>query len=73
MCQYPHACGRYDEADARYNMALVAARNAGDKGLEGGILLNLGSSLMIATSSTSLSASAGRRSVPFRWLATAVR
>ena len=28
--------GRYDEADARYNMALVAARNAGDKGLEGG-------------------------------------
>ena len=27
--------GRYDEADARYDLALAAARQAGDKGLEG--------------------------------------
>ena len=27
--------GRYDEADARYGLALAAARQAGDKGLEG--------------------------------------
>jgi tetratricopeptide (TPR) repeat protein len=35
--------GRYDEANVRYKLALVAARDAGDRGLEGGILQNLGS------------------------------
>lgn len=29
------AAGRYDEADTRYDLALAAARQAGDKGLEG--------------------------------------
>ncbi|HEX3529486.1 MAG TPA: tetratricopeptide repeat protein [Thermoanaerobaculia bacterium] len=34
--------GRYDEADARYHLSLATARQAGDKGLEGGILQNQG-------------------------------
>jgi tetratricopeptide (TPR) repeat protein len=37
------ASGRYDEADARYDMALAAARQAGDKDLEGSLLQNQGS------------------------------
>ena len=36
------AAGRYDEADARYDLALAAARQAGDKGLEGTILQHQG-------------------------------
>jgi hypothetical protein len=32
------ASGRYDHADARYDLALAAARQAGDKGLEGSLL-----------------------------------
>lgn len=36
------AAGRYDEADARYNLALAAARQAGDKGLEGTTLQHQG-------------------------------
>jgi len=34
--------GRYDEADARYDRALAAARHAGDKNLEGSLLQNQG-------------------------------
>ena len=34
--------GRHDEADARYELALAAARQAGDKGLEGALLQNQG-------------------------------
>ncbi|HEV8581626.1 MAG TPA: TIR domain-containing protein [Thermoanaerobaculia bacterium] len=37
------AAGRYEEADDRYDLALAAAREAGDKGLEGGILQQQGS------------------------------
>ena len=36
------AAGRYDEADARYDLALAAARQAGDKGLEGTALQHQG-------------------------------
>jgi len=36
------ASGRYDEADARYDLALAAARQAGDKELEGTILQHQG-------------------------------
>ena len=36
------AMGRYDEADARYNLALAAAREAGDEGLEGTTLQHQG-------------------------------
>ncbi len=36
------AAGRYDEADARYDLALAAARQAGDKELEGTILQHQG-------------------------------
>jgi tetratricopeptide (TPR) repeat protein len=35
--------GRYDEADARYDLALAAARQAGDKDVEGSILQHQGS------------------------------
>jgi tetratricopeptide (TPR) repeat protein len=35
--------GRYDEADARYELALTAARRAGDKALEGIVLQHQGS------------------------------
>jgi tetratricopeptide (TPR) repeat protein len=35
--------GRYDEADARYDLALAAARQVGDKELEGAILQHQGS------------------------------
>jgi tetratricopeptide (TPR) repeat protein len=34
--------GMYDDADARFDVALVAVRQAGDKGMEGAILLNQG-------------------------------
>jgi tetratricopeptide (TPR) repeat protein len=37
------AAGRYAEADARYDLALAAARKAGDKGLEGTTLQHQGS------------------------------
>ena len=37
------AAGRYDEADARYDLALAAARQAGDKELEGTVLQHQGS------------------------------
>jgi tetratricopeptide (TPR) repeat protein len=37
------AAGRYDEADARYDLALAAARQAGDKEVEGLILQHQGS------------------------------
>ena len=37
------AAGRFDEADARYELALTAARQAGDKGLEGVFLQHQGS------------------------------
>lgn len=37
------AAGRYDEADARYDLALATARQAGDKGLEAMALLYQGS------------------------------
>lgn len=36
------AAGRYDEADARYDLALAAARQAGDKELEGMLLEHQG-------------------------------
>ena len=36
------AAGRYDEADARYDLALAAARQAGDKELEGTTLQHQG-------------------------------
>jgi len=36
------AAGRYDEADARYDQALAAARQAGDQGLEGLMLQHQG-------------------------------
>jgi tetratricopeptide (TPR) repeat protein len=36
------AAGRYDEADARYGLALAAARQAGDKEVEGTILQHQG-------------------------------
>ncbi len=36
------AMGRLDEADARYELALTAARQVGDKLLEGGVLINQG-------------------------------
>jgi len=36
------AAGRYDEADARYDLALAASRQAGDKGLEGSLLQHKG-------------------------------
>ena len=36
------ASGRYGEADARYDLALAAARQAGDKGLEGSLLQHQG-------------------------------
>ncbi len=36
------AAGRYDEADARYDLALAAARQAGDKELEGTLLQHQG-------------------------------
>ncbi len=36
------ATGRYDEADARYDLALAAARQAGDRDLEGTILQHQG-------------------------------
>jgi tetratricopeptide (TPR) repeat protein len=36
------AAGRYDEADARYDLALAAARQVGDKELEGFILQHQG-------------------------------
>ncbi len=36
------AMGRYDEADARYDLALAAARRAGDKELAGSILQHQG-------------------------------
>jgi len=35
--------GRYDEADARYDLALATARQAGDKELEGSLLQHQGS------------------------------
>jgi tetratricopeptide (TPR) repeat protein len=34
--------GRYDEADIRYDLALAAARQSGDKGLEGSLLQHQG-------------------------------
>ena len=34
--------GRYDSADSRYDLALAAARQAGDKELEGTVLQNQG-------------------------------
>src|SRR4051812_11532562 len=37
------AAGRYDEADARYDLALTATRQAGDQELEGTILQHQGS------------------------------
>jgi tetratricopeptide (TPR) repeat protein len=37
------AAGRFDEADARYDLALAAARQAGDTELEGSLLQNQGS------------------------------
>lgn len=37
------AAGRYDESDARYDLALAAARQAGDKELEGTIFAHQGS------------------------------
>ncbi len=43
MCsQILMAAGRYDEADARYELALAAARQAGDKELEGTTLQHQG-------------------------------
>ncbi len=36
------AAGRYEEADTRFDLALAAARGAGDKGSEGTILQNQG-------------------------------
>ena len=35
--------GRYEEADLRYDLALAAARQAGDKGLQGSLLQHQGS------------------------------
>jgi hypothetical protein len=58
--------GRYDQADARYDLALAAARQAGDKELEGTTSSIRASSPTIATNSTAPPACTSRRSSGFR-------
>ncbi|MGO9022226.1 MAG: TIR domain-containing protein [Syntrophobacteraceae bacterium] len=57
--------GRFEEADARYDIALTAAREAGDKGLEGSLLQNQGILAWGATCWSAPPASTGRRSSAF--------